>query len=136
MVTITGKITRGLGAATETLRNQWPHFLNVCPELAACHRATINVILDSQLEVISPDFVIGPIVWSPDPSGELFGLQRIRFELIEPSSEVQAWLYIPYKSPHRLNPYYIEVIAPKLTIQKSPACRVHVTSAKVIATRT
>ena len=90
MVTITGKIVRGMGFATVTVAKQMPHFLKVCEELGECKHATINVILDCQLDVI-PDFTVGPLVWEENGRPELFGFFRIKFEIVEPKSENNAW---------------------------------------------
>jgi hypothetical protein len=132
MVTIPGTITRGLGKAAQTVQKQMPYFLKVCPELKSCRCATINVILECQLEVISPDLLVGPIVWSPGFS-ELFGLLKIRFEVDEPRSEAEAWIYIPYGSPHRLNPYHVEILAPPLSLEGSPTCKIKLAAGKVSA---
>jgi hypothetical protein len=135
MVIIPGNMVRGLGKATQALQLQMPEFVEVCPELSKCRIGTINVILECQLEVISPDFVIGPIDWCGDGVGESFGLLGVCFEVIEPRSETDAWIYIPYGSPHRLNPYYVEILAPPLSLGCSSACKVHLTAGKVTATR-
>jgi hypothetical protein len=55
MIIIRGKIVKGMGAASSTVKHQMPHFLKVCPELRVCRIATINVILECQLDVIVPD---------------------------------------------------------------------------------
>lgn len=79
MLTIPGRIVRGLGAASQTLRFQLPHFVQSHPELAMCSLRTINVILECQLEVISPSFVIGPIQWHPSGHSEMFAFRSNRF---------------------------------------------------------
>ena len=91
MVTITGKIVRGMGIATVTVARQMPHFIKVCEELAECKYATMNVILDCQLDVI-PDFTVGPIVWEEEGRPELFGFLKVMFEIVEPTSETKAWV--------------------------------------------
>jgi hypothetical protein len=133
MVTIPGKIVRGMGAATETIRKQMPHFLKVCEELAECKHGTINVIFDCQLDVI-PDFTVGPIVWEENGRPELFGFLRVMFEIVEPKSETKAWVYIPYNSAHRLNPFHAEILAPPLLlVGQTIECRVHLKGKRVIA---
>jgi hypothetical protein len=133
MVIVPGKIVKGLGAASQTVRLQLPYLLKTCPALETCYCGTINVILECQMEVVTPDFLIGPIDWTGSGrAGELFGLLKIRFELVDSRSETGAWLYLPYGSPHRLNPYHAEILAPLLQIQKSSACRLHLTAAKLI----
>ncbi len=132
MLTIPGRIVRGLGAASETLKLQMPHFVQVHPELGKCSQRTINIILECQLELISPTFVIGPIRWHPN-AFEMFGFQSIIFEVAEPKLETDAWLYLPYNSPHRLNPFYAEVLAPELQLSGATTCKIHMSARKVIA---
>ena len=124
MVTISGRHVRGFGAANQTLRAQMQHLMKSCPELAGCFHGTINVILDCQLDVVAPDHVIGPIDWSGDGVGELFGLRNILFEL-SGEQPANAWLYIPYRSAHRLNPFHVEIIAPEMKLQPGASCKVH-----------
>ena len=131
MVVIPGEIVRGLGAASQTLKLQMPYFVKVHPDLGKCSPRTINVILECQLEIISPSFVIGPIQWLPSAL-ELFGFRSIVFEFSQPRLKSEAWLYLPYSSPHRLNPFYAEILAPELRLD-SPACRIHISAGKVFA---
>ena len=131
MLIIPGKIVRGHGVASQTLALQMPFFGKAHPELKACRCATINVSLECQLEVISPSFKIGPLDWSGDGIGELFGFVKIHFEVDE--SETDAWIYIPYRSPHRSNPYQVEILAPPLVLKETETCRVHLTASKVTA---
>ncbi len=82
------------------------------------------MILDCQLEVVSPDHVVGPIDWTGSGNGELFGLRKIRLEIPDAQS-VDAWIYIPYGSPHRLNPFYAEIIAPRIDLRDASICKIH-----------
>jgi hypothetical protein len=137
MLTIDGKIVSGLGAATKTVALQLPHIQKVFPEISQCHPGTVNVIIDAQFEVVSPDFVTDPIKWHPDPRSlpEMFGFFRIRFEVPAANINQDAWIYIPYGSPHRKNPYHVEVLAAKLTLQGQTDCKIHIRprTAKVLA---
>lgn len=132
MVVIPGKIVHGLGAASQTLKLQMPHFTKIHPELGKCSLRTINVILECQVEIVSPSFVIGPIQWHPSAL-ELFGFRSIVFELSQPRLESEAWLYLPYSSPHRLNPFYAEILAPELRLGDSAACNIQINADKVLA---
>jgi len=133
MLTIPGKIVRGLGAASQTLRFQMPHFVEAHPELAKCSVRTINVILECQLEIISPSFVIGPIQWHPNERPEMFGFRSIVLELSQSQVESDAWIYLPYNSPHRTNPFYAEILAPELRLNNATACKIRITAGKVLA---
>jgi hypothetical protein len=94
------------------------------------------LILECQLEILAPDFLIDPIDWTKSGgAGELFGLVKIRFEPADVGSETDAWLYLPYDSPHRANPYYAEILAPMLPIQEPSVCRLHFTAAKLTVCR-
>jgi len=108
------------------------HFVQVHPELGKCSQRTINVILECQLELISPAFVIGPIRWHPN-AFEMFGFQSIIFEVADPKQKTEAWIYLPYGSPHRLNPFYAEVLAPELQLSDTTTCSIHISASKVIA---
>ncbi len=137
MLIIDGNIVRGLGAATHTLALQLPEIGKTFPEIAECSVGTINVVLDAQLDVISPDFVTHPIKWHPKAASEMFGFLSVLFEV--PKADItptKVWIYIPYGSPHRVNPYYTEIIVPepKLDLQNQVACKIHIPAqrAKVI----
>jgi hypothetical protein len=136
MVTINGKIVQGLGEASRTLTFQIPQIATVFPEIADCFVGSINVILDAQLEPLSPDFVTHPIKWCSNGPPEMFGFLRIEFEVPRAYIFTKAWIYIPYGSPHRLNPYYAEVITPKpqLDLQGQVECKIHLSPqrAKVV----
>jgi hypothetical protein len=133
MLAIPGTIVRGFGGASTALKSQMPHFVKVHPELEICSLRTINVVLECQLEIISPTFLIGPIQWQPQTLREMFGFKSIEFEFGNPIAKTHAWIYLPYNSPHRLNPFYAEILAPELQLNNSPACKIHISAGKVIA---
>ncbi len=132
MVSINGKIVSGLGAAGQTLSAQMPHFKQICSELGKCHLGTINVILECQLEILSPDFIVPPFKWSVNGSPEMFGFPKVRFEVVDAKIEMDAWIYVPYLSPHRMNPFYAEILAPKLNLNGSTNCKLHLHARKVM----
>ncbi len=131
MVTISGKITHGLGAAGQNLKAQMPHFIRACPELEECHLGTINLNLDCELQIDLPDFIVGPFEWSKNCPAEKFGFLKIHFEVVGPRIETDAWIYIPHLSPHRSNPYYAEILAPRVNLNGSADCKIHVRAKKV-----
>jgi hypothetical protein len=126
VIIIPGRIVSGLGAASKTITMQMPHFVQSHPELGKCLQRTINVVLQCQLEIISPSFLIGPIKWHPNGPAELFGFRSIIFELPEHRLQTDAWLYMPYLSPHRANPFHVEVLAPELQIEGINGCAIHI----------
>ena len=91
------------------------------------------MILECQLEVISPSFVIGPIHWHPRERPEMFSFRSIVFELNQPKVESDAWIYLPYNSPHRTNPFYAEILAPELQLDDATACKIRLNAGKVFA---
>lgn len=131
MVAVNGRITPGLGAASGNLRAQMPFFTASHPELEDCRCGTINVILECRLEIDSPDFVLGPFKWCETFPPERFGFLKIRFEVVDSNLATDAWVYIPYLSPHRSNPLYAEILAPSLNLEGFPNCRIHVRASKV-----
>jgi hypothetical protein len=96
------------------------------PEVADCHRGTINVQFQLPLWVAVPDYRTSAIHWDDvhHPNGEVFDLVRIIFEAPIGESGVDAWLYVPHNSDHRKTPRVHEVIAPKLTIPTTTQCRI------------
>lgn len=133
MLTIDGTIVSGLGAASSTIAAQMPHLEKQWPHLKGWHPGTINVALDAQLEVTSLDFVSDPIKWHRSAPAEMFGFKRIVLE--HSGTQYNGLLYIPFSSPHRLNPYYAEVMLPRRENLVGNACKLHFAKgqAKVLA---
>ena len=127
MIAIIGKITNGLGAASQTLAHQLPHIANEFPEIAACHRGSINLELEVPLLVLVPDHRTKPIAWIPgNPTTEAFDLVRIEFEAPPDAAPVPAWLYIPHGSPHRQTLNIHEVITTQLNLAGVKLCRIKI----------
>ncbi len=123
MVTLDGNIINGLGAATRTISMQMPHLEKQIPDLRGWHQATINVVLDGQLEVTSLDFATTPIVWQSGARPEMFGFKKITFE--NNGTSYDGVLYIAYNSPHRSNPYYVEVMLQSKVTIVGTKCKIH-----------
>jgi hypothetical protein len=120
---IEAAITQGLGwasgrsladGAPGTVVLQKPLIRRYFPEIMGCHDGTINLLLDSPLQVRLPDIVTPPLDWNSVefPDGERFGFTEVEFELGEVSH--RAWLYLPEYSPHRFNSRIAEVMTQKL----------------------
>jgi hypothetical protein len=128
MVEIEGRIVRGFGWATGFLKKQIPLICREFPEIARCHRGSINVRLNRPLRIRRPDFVTTKIDWGEQQ--EIFHFTRIQFQLLprgkKPGRWVNAWIYGPQNSPHRPDPFYIEVIARKLDLVQSKRCRIRI----------
>jgi hypothetical protein len=132
MVELRGKIVRGYGWATGFLKLQIPLICEEFPEIAKCHRGSINVMLDAPLRIKRPDFVTKKIDWGEQK--EVFHFTRIEFQLL-PSKRLKnaqprkfkAWIYGPQNSPHRPNPFHVEVIARKIDLKRAKRCciRIH-----------
>ncbi|MDP3042569.1 MAG: hypothetical protein Q8N62_07635 [Candidatus Omnitrophota bacterium] len=125
MIIIEGRIVTGMGCARYNLKFQMPFFIEVFPEIKDCYLGSINVELGKPLKIFNPDFETNSIKWSPDDKNfeEKFSFTRIKFEIEE--QLVDAWIYGPHKSPHRVNPFYIEIIAPEIKLGNNKLCRIH-----------
>ena len=62
---IKGKIQKGIGESSNTVKEQMPFFAKCFPEVTICKAATINILLEKPLVVISPDFTTEPLPWHP-----------------------------------------------------------------------
>ncbi len=123
---IIGNIRRGCGVATQTLALQLPHIGNEFPEVAACHRGSINLELELPLLVLAPDHRTQPIAWKTGIT-EVFDFLRIELEAPPDSSPISAWLYIPHDSPHRRTPHIHEVITTtQLNLAGVTMCRIRI----------
>ena len=132
---IEAAITQGLGwasgrsfadGAPGTVLLQKPFIRPYFPEIMECHDGTINLLLDSPLQVRLPDIVTPPLDWNSVefPDGERFGFTEVEFELGGVSH--RAWLYTPEYSPHRFNSRIAEVMTGKLDgITPGARCALH-----------
>ena len=121
MTSIGGEIIKGLQCAKDTVKAQLPGLKEYEPRLEGCYAGTINVRLDEPLFVRQWDIVTGDIHWQgKDKQGEKFGLLSVTF--IHPSVSTAAWIYDPHGSPHRADPFLVEVLAPKLDVQHGDRC--------------
>jgi hypothetical protein len=124
-IAMDGRIIRGLGAATDTIRLQKPFLRSCFPEIDNCRMGTINILLEHALDVRIPDIVTPPIVWQPGSDvGERFGFTRIKLEVLKQHHE--AWIYGAEFSTHRFNYMAAEVLAPSIDgIAPGLLCRLH-----------
>lgn len=131
MITIRGKVQKGLGESQNTLRVQMPFFKECFPEVGECLHGTINILLEKPLVVVAPDFTTQPLPWHPAfkivKGGETFQFVRINL-VIDGLSSVKAWIYRAQFSPYRENPFYAEVLAPKLDFKGTPGCSIELLS--------
>ena len=134
MPTVLGRVQSGQGKAHDTLREQMPYFRECFPEIRDIHPATLNILLEKPVVVLVPDFTSPPIPWHPGfrlmKGGEVFQFVRITLRLLEPQPgrEVPAWIYRAQFSPYRDNPFYAEVLAPRLDLQGQPRCELTIAS--------
>ncbi len=132
--TVRGTIQKGQGKAQDTLAEQLPLFADCFPEVNVCHPGTLNILLEKPVVVLVPDYTSPPIPWHPGfklvKSGEVFQFVRIRLKIDDPGcpGAVPAWIYLAQFSPYRQNPFYAEVIAPKLAFTGTPACELIIQS--------
>lgn len=130
-VKIRGKVQKGLGESQNTVKEQMPFFRECFPEVKDCKPATINILLEKPLVIITPDFTTAPLPWHPAfkivKGGEIFRFLRITLT-IDGYQPVRAWIYKAQFSPYRDNPFYIEVIAPPINFHGTPECTIEVES--------
>lgn len=130
---IGGKIQKGIGESANTVKEQMPFFEKCFPEVSQCKAATINILLEKPLVVLSPDFTTEPLPWHPAfkviKGGEVFKFLRIKLK-IEGCDEVDGWIYKAQFSPYHDNPFYIEVLAPHINFKGTPDCKIMVTTGK------
>ncbi|MGM0599717.1 MAG: hypothetical protein ACQETH_07835 [Candidatus Rifleibacteriota bacterium] len=128
---IRGKVQKGRGESKNTVHEQMPFFKEVFPEIGNCKEATINILLDKPLVIISPDFTTEPLPWHPAfkivKGGEVFKFLRIKLT-INDFEPVDAWIYRAQFSPYQDNPYYVEVLAPEIHFHGTPGCKIEVKS--------
>ncbi|MEF9426135.1 MAG: hypothetical protein L0956_02805 [Candidatus Mariimomonas ferrooxydans] len=114
---IKGEIQKGLNAASKyTYIKQIRYFKKYIPDIEEkYHKGTINLLLERPLIIFSPDIKTPPIEWETNCI-EVFGFMKIKFETVpsKPNMPLDAWIYIPYGSPHYANPFYKEIIAPTI----------------------
>ena len=126
---IKGKIQKGIGESSNTVKEQMPFFAKCFPEVTLCKAATINILLEKPLVIISPDFTTEPLPWHPAfkvvKGGEVFKFLRIKLQ-IDGHDEVDAWVYKAQFSPYHDNPYYIEVLAPEINFTGTPDCLIKI----------
>lgn len=126
MSRIEGEIIQGMGAAAGAVEKQLPELQKYEPLLASCHPGTLNVMLNQPLFVRKWDIVTDPIHWYVrDPNHcERFGLLSVVF--LHQDTVTNAWIFDPHNSPHRLNPFLVEILAPKLDAQIGDRCNLDI----------
>lgn len=131
MAAIRGEIQKGLGESKNTVHEQMPFFKEVFPEVSSCKEGTINIMLEKPLVIISPDFTTEPLPWHPAfrivKGGEVFKFLRITLT-VDDCEPTPAWVYKAQFSPYHDNPYYIEVLAPRIDFSGTPHCEIEVMS--------
>ena len=125
-VVIDGSVQKGVGGASAALPKQWPELVVRFPEIKDAYQGgTINVQLFVPLLVMNPDCAIPPYNWAGTEILEGFGIVRIKFSCPVDIDPVNAWIYLPERSPHRYRMDFVEIIAPKIdAIQPGAACRI------------
>lgn len=123
---LSARLVPGLGVAQGTLRRQLPMISEGFAEVGHCQPGTINLHLETALELTQPDHRTPPLAWTPSGSRtEVFDLLRIELEFDHLPTRIPAWLYVAQGSPHRQTPWIHEVIAPPLDLAGARQCRVH-----------
>lgn len=131
MGVIKGKVQKGLGESRNTVKEQMPFFRECFPEVGDCVEATINILLEKPLVILAPDFTTEPLPWHPAlkvvKGGEVFKFLRVILTIDGQPPET-AWVYKAQFSPYHDNPFYIEVLAPKINFTGECGCTIEVLS--------
>jgi hypothetical protein len=123
-VSIRGVVGKGFGGATNAIERQRPKLRKYFPQIDECHPGTINVYLETLLDVRIPDIVTPPIAWQPR-AAERFGITKIELEILQQRHE--AWLYVAELSPHRFNYTMVEILARPINgVAPDLPCTLHV----------
>jgi len=93
---IVGKVTRGSGIATETLKQQTPWFVEAgIPNDMLLH-GSINIdISPSTWSIVQPDITLTGIEWRP---GFVEDFNFVRVKVLCNNSEYPAYLYNPMRT--------------------------------------
>jgi len=125
LVVLEGQIIHGLQKAASYLRDQIPLITGEFPEIARCHRGSINLELNVPLLVIGSDHRTKPIAWKPGVT-EVFDFVRPELEAPMDSPPVPAWLYIAHLSSLRRTPFVHELITQRLELDGVTRCRIKI----------
>lgn len=127
MIRIKGQIQSGIGRAQNMLPQQKPFLRTYVQDIDNFFNGTINVLLERPLIIFRPEILTPDFTYS-NGKKERFGFQKIKFEVGD--NEHDAWIYIPYCSPHRSNPFLVEIIGK--TIQHSPLDYCHIKINRIV----
>ena len=120
MNSIYGVIVSGMGAARNSIAKQKQFLTPYCPDLSGCHEATLNVYLMSPLRILRWDIKTDIIEWKPG-AREWFKLLRIEFSY--DGRDAPGWVYQAQHTPHRRNPFLVELLLPKFDLSEEKLCR-------------
>jgi hypothetical protein len=126
VISLDGQVIRGLGFARDvSIPAQMPCFEKVIPEIKGSYHGTINLCLPRPLRIVYPDQLI-PCAWQVGAVPELFGFLKISIEFPIGGEPKQAWIYIPYNSPHLNNRYQVEIISQEIKgLEYGSRCRIN-----------
>jgi len=126
VITLRGRIVKGLGSAAGILPVQAPLLARRFPQVGRLHLATINIVLESPLRIETPDIITDPIDWH---DREVVHITQVKFQPVRmtptgyaPGPVIEAWIYSPQHSVHRANPYHVEIMTEKLDLSATPMC--------------
>lgn len=123
MIKIRGIIQHGHGRAAGCVEQQKQILKDYVPEIFRMFSGTINIKLESALSFAKFDIETPPLNWSPGCT-ERFQIARASFQLCEPGfgSPVPCLLYYAETSPHRSDPFLVEVVTQKLNKNGTTEC--------------
>lgn len=99
-----------------TIEMQIPHFQARGLDLSGLFLGTLNVAIAPLVpHLISPDFTLEQVKWSPDHPAETFSFSRCHLEFKQ--KHYAGWIYYPHpetKPAHFQAPTTLEVLAPEI----------------------
>lgn len=96
-------------------------------EIKKCKLATINVFFEEDIVIKKWEYVFDKVFWIPTSST---WYEKITFTPIVfyfKNQNINAWLYKPYKSPHKNRNNFFEIIAPEVRgIKYNELCKIKI----------
>lgn len=108
----------------EFIKSIAPSFYN---EIKKCKFATINILLEKDIVIKKWEYIFDKVFWLPtsDTWYEKISFTPVLFHFQD--QNIKAWLYKPYKSPHKNRKNFFEIISPEVNnIKYNEACKIKI----------
>jgi hypothetical protein len=134
MIELRGAICSGHGGSNQCIPLQLRFFKDALPEIIPMRHATINVQLETLIPRLKYDFETPLVKWVESYVPEKFAFIKAGFL---PKAErfqnpVSCLLYFPSSSPHRANPFMLEIITQPLDLTGVVKCSVYLKQGSIL----